>query len=112
MKKEVRTKSLKRFKSSMVLHANDLNNIYDTLSRIARQTNVKLQPRSQWASGAILAADSLNIFLEDIERVSDGLGLEKIKWSFGKFKDGTVLKAEHLNELVDHIQQCVKKLRS
>lgn len=103
---------LKRFKSGAILHATDLNNIYDTLSKIAKQANINLRARSPWTSGSILTADSLNNLLKDIEQVFDGLGLEKIKWSFGQFKNGTVLKAEHLNEVVDKIQECIKKLTS
>lgn len=91
----------------MVLSACDLNNMYDALSQIAKQADIKTGPKPRWESGAVLTADSLNNFLKDLERVFDSLGLEKIKWSFGKFKDGTVLKAEYLNEIADKIQGCI-----
>jgi len=100
------TKNLKFFKSGMVLSASDLNNMYDALSRIAKQADIKIAPKPRWKSGSVLTAGSLNNFLKDLEHVIDGLGLEKIKWSFGKFRDGTVLKAEYLNEIVKKIQSC------
>jgi len=101
---------LKKFKSGTILHASDLNNIYGVLSKIAKQTTINLKSKPQWTSGATVTADSLNNLLNDIEQVFDGLGFEKIKWSFGQFKDGTVLKAEHLNEIVDKLQYCIKKI--
>lgn len=100
------TKNLKKFKSGMVLSADDLNNMYAALSQIAKQADIKIGQRPQWKSGSVLTADSLNSFLEDLEQVFDSFGLGKIKWSFGKFKDGTVLKAEYLNEIVEKIQSC------
>lgn len=103
-------KSLKKFKSGVILHASDLNSIYDILHQIAQQANINLGSRSPWISGAVLTAGSLNNLLQDVERVFDELGFEKIKWSFGKFKDGTVLKADQLNEVVEKIQQCVRKI--
>ena len=109
MKNKAPANNLKRFKSGMVLSANDLNNMYDTLSQIAKQANVKIRQKPRWESGSVLTAHSLNNFLGNVERVFDGLGLEKIKWSFGKFKDGTVLKAEYLNEILNKIQDCGKK---
>ncbi len=108
MNKKDHIKPLKRFKAGMILHASDLNNIYNTLPRIAKQANIHLKSRSPWISGAVLSADSLNNLLRDIEQISDGLGFEKIEWSFGKFEDGTVLKAEYLNEVLDKIQQLIK----
>ncbi len=69
MNKKDPTKSLKRFKSGAILHANDLNSIYGTLSQIAKQSNVILKPRTLWTSGATLTADSLNNILEDIEKI-------------------------------------------
>ena len=99
---------LKRFKSGVVLHASDLNNIDDVLHQIAKKNNIHLGSRLPWKSGAILTADSLNNLLIDVEKVFAGLLLGKIIWSFGKFKDGTVLKAEYLNEVVDRIQECIK----
>ena len=100
---------LKKFKSGTVLHAADLNGVRSILYQVAKKNNIHLRSRSPWRSGSILTADSLNNLLMDVEKVFEDLALGKISWSFGKFKDGTVLKAEHLNEIFGKIQQCIKK---
>ena len=102
-------KALKRFKTGAILHASDLNSINETVFLIAKKANIQLRSRPSWTSGAILTAASLNNLLQDVEQLFSGMGYEKIEWSFGKFKDGTVLKAEHLNEIVDKIEQCLKR---
>lgn len=100
---------LKRFKPGAILHASDLNHINDVLHHIAKKNNIHLRSRSSWKLGEILTANALNNLSTDVEKVFEELGLGKISWSFGKFKDGTVLKAEYLNEIVDRIQQCINK---
>lgn len=103
-------KTLRRFKSGAILHASDLNSINEAISLIAKKANIQLGSRPSWTSGSILTAASLNNLLQDVEQVFSGMGFERIEWSFGKFKDGTVLKAEHLNEIVDKIEQCMKRV--
>lgn len=100
---------LKKFKSGAILHAIDLNNINDLLRQIAKRNNIRLESRPPWKSGEVLTANSLNNLSINVEKVFEGLGLGKISWSFGNFKDGTVLKAEYLNEIVGRIQQCINK---
>lgn len=90
----------------MVLKADDLYALHEALFQIAKRVDVKIKSVSpHWKSGAILTAASLNSFLKDVESVLLQLEHTKIKWSFNKFEDGQVLKAEHLNEIVDSINR-------
>lgn len=99
-------KKLKAFKSGMVLRATDLHALHDALLQVAKKADVAIKSVSpHWKSGAILTAASLNRFLKDVELVLLKLDHTSIKWSFNKFEDGQVLKAEHLNEIVDKINR-------
>lgn len=90
----------------MVLKATDLHALHEALFQIAKKADVAIKPVSpHWKSGAILTAGSLNSFLKDVELVFLKLEHIKIKWSFNKFEDGQILKAEYLNEIVDKINR-------
>ena len=97
-------KKLKTFKPGMVLKASDLHTLHEALSQVAKEANVKIKSKpTNWKSGSVLTAASLNNFLKDVEQVLFKLENTEIKWSFNRFEDGQILKAEHLNEIVNKI---------
>lgn len=100
-------KTLKKFHPGETLKSRDLNDIYKQLAKAAQKKGKKLKSKIVWEPGSILTAASLNILLELVEQLYQSLNLKKPTWSFEKFKDGMVLKAKHLNEIVEKINRCL-----
>lgn len=93
---------LEYFKSGTILKSRDLNAIVSKINQMTKKLKVKVNLLPKWKDNEILTAQSLNDLIERIEFLGQYLELKKIKWSFGHFEDGKILKADHFNEIIDN----------
>ena len=91
-----------RFFREQLLRAADLNLILEGATRLAEAHGVLISPMSRFEDGQVLEAKPLNLLRDNITRICLRRGFAT-QWSFPSSKDGDVLQAEHLNELVEKL---------
>lgn len=95
---------LPNFRDGETLNATALNSLYRAVAEVAAAHGLRLTPAITWVDGEVLIASDLNCLLTDIEAIYHHIHRPVPSWSFGRFESGRVLRASHLNELVEHLR--------
>ncbi len=92
------------FKDGQLLKANPLNQLYERIADAYKRRGLEIRKKIVWKDGKILHARELNILLEAVNELYEYMKIDPPQWSFGRFQDGTVLKASQLNEIDRHLK--------
>jgi hypothetical protein len=91
------------FAEGQVLHADDLNALYQAIVNIASKHGLSIRPAVIWKTRDMLTPAQLNDLLDDVVRIYTHIGQSPPEWSFGRFQEGQVLFASQLNEVGERL---------
>lgn len=92
------------FKDGQILKARHLNQLYERIADAYRRRGLEIRKKIVWKDGKILHARELNILLDTVNELYEHMKIDPPQWSFGRFQDGTILKASQLNEMDRHLR--------
>jgi len=96
---------IQKFESGSKFTHKNMNDLIDILHNTASKRNVSLTPQKRYKAGSSLTSSDMNNFVENITTVYNSTGLNPPKWSFSRFRDGDVLRASYMNEIVEAIRK-------
>lgn len=88
-----------RFKPGQQLTHNDMNLLCWEVSKAAKRNGLDISPLITWTAGSPLTPEQMNQIISDIDTIYEHTNLDSPNWSFGPFKTGGALTADHLNEI-------------
>lgn len=97
------------FRDSQVLKAESLNQLYDRIVDAYKKRGFKLTKKIVWKERTVLHARELNVFLDTVDDLYQLVNIDPPQWSFGRFREGTVLKASQLNEVDRRLKELPMK---
>lgn len=91
-----------RFVHGQAIKAADFNPMREKVLQSAEQHQVSIDPIDPFEDGHVLCSKQMNALKDGVTRISTHLGFSP-QWSFSPFKDGDVLHAKPVDEILQQL---------
>lgn len=97
-------KKVRRFRDGDIARAEHMNALCGLIILKAENHGLKDYSVPQFHDGEIADAEKMNAMLDAVDSIYSHMGKQPPQWSFGRFKNGMVLRASNMNEIIDNTE--------